>query len=253
MPTEKSLNVAHPVKAKQPLIKDAERYKTILCEKWKTTGECPYTWKCQFAHGEGELRRRSRGGRQRAGATNTCIECEPIESGRKAKPQWDQQRNAKGSHQISNDDASLSEPESNDGQSENTTDRAGHEELKVLARGSSVPLDAVASGAAPVATDAGAFDMSSVRPVGADVPPVPAQLPHIMDFKPTIRLQTAQRSFKLLPLALNRETGKVETRETSFLTPAREASFSTMLVRRQMSNLLDELSKEASMKVIEVL
>ena len=32
-------------------------YKTKLCNKWIRTGECPYTYKCQFAHGESELRK----------------------------------------------------------------------------------------------------------------------------------------------------------------------------------------------------
>ncbi|KAJ2714981.1 hypothetical protein H4R19_001452 [Coemansia spiralis] len=32
------------------------RYKTRLCEQFSNHGECPYGDKCQFAHGEGELR-----------------------------------------------------------------------------------------------------------------------------------------------------------------------------------------------------
>jgi hypothetical protein len=32
------------------------RYKTELCHSWSTLGHCPYTFKCQFAHGVQELR-----------------------------------------------------------------------------------------------------------------------------------------------------------------------------------------------------
>lgn len=32
------------------------RYKTELCRSWSETGSCRYGGKCQFAHGEGELR-----------------------------------------------------------------------------------------------------------------------------------------------------------------------------------------------------
>lgn len=41
------------------LVKDAVRYKTILCANWSSTGKCPYGFKCQFAHGPEELRLRS--------------------------------------------------------------------------------------------------------------------------------------------------------------------------------------------------
>ena len=41
------------------LIKDPERYKTVLCATWVQTGECPYGRKCQFAHGKEELRTRT--------------------------------------------------------------------------------------------------------------------------------------------------------------------------------------------------
>lgn len=37
-------------------IKDRERYKTVLCQKFNRDGECPYRHKCQFAHGIEELR-----------------------------------------------------------------------------------------------------------------------------------------------------------------------------------------------------
>lgn len=31
------------------------RYKQVLCNQWVKTGSCPYTFKCQYAHGEEEL------------------------------------------------------------------------------------------------------------------------------------------------------------------------------------------------------
>lgn len=40
------------------LIKDPDRYKTVLCATWTARGECPYGRKCQFAHGKEELRTR---------------------------------------------------------------------------------------------------------------------------------------------------------------------------------------------------
>jgi len=41
------------------LIKDPIRYKTVLCATWASTGRCPYNRKCQFAHGDEELRQRT--------------------------------------------------------------------------------------------------------------------------------------------------------------------------------------------------
>lgn len=40
------------------VVKDARVYKTELCEKFQENGDCPYGLKCQFAHGEKELRQR---------------------------------------------------------------------------------------------------------------------------------------------------------------------------------------------------
>lgn len=48
-------------------IKDPDRYKTVLCEKWSHDGECPYGQKCQFAHGVDELRMRP-------------TQCQPVKS-----------------------------------------------------------------------------------------------------------------------------------------------------------------------------
>lgn len=41
------------------IIKDREKYKTVLCSNWLTDGVCPYGSKCQFAHGKEELRART--------------------------------------------------------------------------------------------------------------------------------------------------------------------------------------------------
>lgn len=40
------------------MVKDPVRYKTVLCNKWSESGRCPYGPRCQFAHGESELRQR---------------------------------------------------------------------------------------------------------------------------------------------------------------------------------------------------
>lgn len=40
------------------LIKDAVRYKTVLCDNWKKNGTCRYGGRCQFAHGLEEVRQR---------------------------------------------------------------------------------------------------------------------------------------------------------------------------------------------------
>jgi len=40
------------------VVKDPQRYKTILCNKFEKLGKCPYGPRCQFAHGKAELRRR---------------------------------------------------------------------------------------------------------------------------------------------------------------------------------------------------
>ena len=48
----------------QRLVKDPERYKTVLCSSWRATGTCAYGLKCQFAHGKEELRFRQMNGVQ---------------------------------------------------------------------------------------------------------------------------------------------------------------------------------------------
>merc|ERR1712137_882830 len=59
------------------LIKDPERYKTVLCEKWVRLGECPYGRKCQFAHGEEELRERTCARCEEAPVVESAAETEP--------------------------------------------------------------------------------------------------------------------------------------------------------------------------------
>ena len=39
-------------------IKDPVRYKTALCKNWQESGHCPYGPRCQFAHGDHEVRAR---------------------------------------------------------------------------------------------------------------------------------------------------------------------------------------------------
>ncbi len=43
-------------RTKKRIIKDPERYKTVLCSTFCANGECPYGYRCQFAHGAQELR-----------------------------------------------------------------------------------------------------------------------------------------------------------------------------------------------------
>ena len=52
----------------RPFVKDASRYKTVLCDKFVAgCDSCPYGLKCQYAHGEAELRPRAeKEGRGRA-------------------------------------------------------------------------------------------------------------------------------------------------------------------------------------------
>jgi len=81
------------------LVKDAVRYKTMLCTNWSADGKCPYGPKCQFAHGPQELRARSdaKGEQSRAtspapepsaaapsssaAATEICLSCRPPAAG----------------------------------------------------------------------------------------------------------------------------------------------------------------------------
>jgi len=60
------------------LIKDPVRYKTILCDKWTTFGACPYKHKCQFAHGEAELRMRTQASMQEASSSQEQPVCLPV-------------------------------------------------------------------------------------------------------------------------------------------------------------------------------
>jgi hypothetical protein len=49
------------------VVKDPVRYKTVMCQNWLTRGSCPYGHKCQFAHGEEEMRSKASKRRGRAG------------------------------------------------------------------------------------------------------------------------------------------------------------------------------------------
>lgn len=46
------------VKITSPVVKDPRVYKTELCKKFESSGQCPYGVKCQFAHGLEDLRPR---------------------------------------------------------------------------------------------------------------------------------------------------------------------------------------------------
>jgi hypothetical protein len=46
---------SHLPDATKPSI-HAQRFRTKLCDKFATTGSCPYVHRCMFAHGEAELR-----------------------------------------------------------------------------------------------------------------------------------------------------------------------------------------------------
>ncbi len=41
------------------VVRDPQRYKTVLCANFSVSGRCPYGKKCQFAHGEAERRQRA--------------------------------------------------------------------------------------------------------------------------------------------------------------------------------------------------
>ena len=51
-PTVADESLSSPSKA--PIL--AQRFRTKLCNKFATTGSCPYVHRCMFAHGEAELR-----------------------------------------------------------------------------------------------------------------------------------------------------------------------------------------------------
>lgn len=46
----------HEIRLIRPRPKTSSRYKTVLCRNWTRYGRCPVGDKCQFAHGEGELK-----------------------------------------------------------------------------------------------------------------------------------------------------------------------------------------------------
>jgi len=73
----------HPKDA--PYVKDPERYKTVPCDKWAKNGRCPYGKKCQFAHGEEELRPR-KASKQEAAAVNSSLSKSKSQARPKAPP-----------------------------------------------------------------------------------------------------------------------------------------------------------------------
>jgi hypothetical protein len=46
----------HEVRLIRPRPQTSSRYKTVLCRNWGRYGRCPLGEKCQFAHGDGELK-----------------------------------------------------------------------------------------------------------------------------------------------------------------------------------------------------
>uniref|UniRef100_A0A3P9CBC6 mRNA decay activator protein ZFP36 n=1 Tax=Maylandia zebra TaxID=106582 RepID=A0A3P9CBC6_9CICH len=54
--TESSFPPSSTVSAQTPPMVSSNRYKTELCRGFQETGSCKYGSKCQFAHGEAELR-----------------------------------------------------------------------------------------------------------------------------------------------------------------------------------------------------
>lgn len=73
--------------------------------------------------------------------------------------------------------------------------------------------------------------------------PQAAKLPGVMSLVELPQIKPQKSGHALLPLALNHATGKVEATSKHH----RQASLNTMLIRRQLSTLLDELSTESSL------
>lgn len=73
--------------------------------------------------------------------------------------------------------------------------------------------------------------------------PQAAKLPGVMSLVELPQIKPQKSGHALLPLALNHTTGKVEATSKHH----RQASLNTMLIRRQLSTLLDELSTESSL------
>lgn len=212
MPEQTRLSRQRPT-----LVKDAERYKTVICEKWRATGDCPYTFKCQFAHGEAELRRRGRQCETSASAQlGPSSQCDSDVRGR-AKTTDSRTRRQLGSDKM----------------------------LSVAEHAGDKVLDAATCTECTDSVDCSAISGNAplvVRPVA----PLPLlfNLPVLKMEPPAAGLPPGLGSYTRLPLGLNHATGKVEAGGRAGI--ARQGSHSTMLVRRQMSSLLDELSREAS-------
>eukprot|EP00967_Tisochrysis_lutea_P090991 scaffold130401_cov32-Tisochrysis_lutea.AAC.3 len=61
-------------------VKDPLRYKTVMCENWAAKGSCPYSHKCQFAHGEHELRPKQAGEKRRGRSASISKSMSPLSS-----------------------------------------------------------------------------------------------------------------------------------------------------------------------------
>ena len=60
------------------LIKDAARYKTVLCDNWKNNGTCRYGHRCQFAHGADEVRSKVPAPNKLASSADSCPHSTPL-------------------------------------------------------------------------------------------------------------------------------------------------------------------------------
>lgn len=269
-----------------PVIKDAQRYKTVLCQTHTATGQCPYTWKCQFAHGVEELRQRLKGSNQSAarksGRHHSGIP-DPADW-RKSVADWTSCPAAQpGRDEIvaEKDGRALTtrhpletaEP-CGKGCLECTdaVPQASQGALDASTPSPPAPLVAVKVVKLPLGTHTFATELSrSLRDAPAAALPEASALiarcasmesivsagdqlaPPRTERCGPVRYRTMEppvlqelSSNAVLPLELNHATGKVEI--SSNCAPMREASANTLLIRRQMSCLLDELSGEASDK-----
>lgn len=219
------------------VIKDVQRYKTVLCQTYTATGQCPYTWKCQFAHGTEELRPRWRGSNQSVAGRSGQFHGDIFNSA----DNWGKPVGNGPNH------ATTTEP------NRNSTGSSAAEPgcYEIVASGWTEPAEpsnhcCVECTADILQAGQGALDASTGSPPAPPAAVQVVRLPritHLMREPPVLQELSANAA---LPLELNHATGKVEA--SCNRGPVREASANTLLIRRQMSCLLDELSVEASAK-----